>query len=169
MWCSGPLCPLWLESLSGGLASPKRCFFRTEHTTDPQQDLPGVLAGLTGGRDGGLSGQLAALPLGRGSWVCAFCLLPRCQCPGKQEGRWAWFPSLADWGVSMEPAPGCHTVMTTGITTYGDNSHMTVSSFRSRAEASPLSPLSSGQRSLLACSLAHSSAVLKAFCSTETL
>lgn len=65
----------------------------------------------------------------------------------------------------MEPRPGCYPAMTTGIITVGGNSHMTVSSFRSRAEAGPLSPLSSGQRSLLA----RSSAVLKALCSTETL
>ena len=69
----------------------------------------------------------------------------------------------------MEPGPGCHIVMTTGIITIGGNSHMTVSSFRSRAKASPLSPLSSGQKSLLACFPAHSSAVLKTLCSTETL
>lgn len=107
-------------------------------------------------------------------WGCLGCVNPVSSytwywCQGKQEGSCAWFPSQTDWGGSMEPGPGCCTAMTTGIITKGGNSHMTVSSFRSRADASPLSPLSSGQRSLLACFLARSSAVLKTLYSTETL
>lgn len=57
-------------------------------------------------------------------------------CPVGGEG---W--EAGQWGSDMGPGPGCHAVMTAGIIAAGGNSHMTVSSFRSRAEASPLSLL----------------------------
>lgn len=90
----------------GGSVFPKGASGSTR-APGPGQDL---LSDWAGGGDGALSARLSAEP-------------------GEKKG------SLASWGASVGPGPGCHTMMTAGIIAVGGNSHMAVSSCGSRAEA----------------------------------
>lgn len=71
----------WVESLLGGPSFPQSCFWHPAYLRPLSG--PARLAGLAGGRDGALSGCLAAVP-GAGGGV-----------------GWGM---LVDWGVSLVQA-----------------------------------------------------------------